>query len=53
MLNCAERHFPHSRLYENSNKPKEIPRICNSLLGKKKDLPLPPGFINQELANNF
>ena len=27
--------------------------VCGSLLGKGKDLPLPPGFMNQEPANNF
>ena len=53
MLKGAERHFLHSRLYENSNNPKQIFRICNSLLGRKKDTPFPPGFTHQELANNF
>ena len=53
MLSSAERHFLHSKLYENSNNPKQIFRICNSLLGRNKDSPLPPGFTNQELANNF
>ena len=53
MLNSAERHFLHSRLHENSNNPKQIFRICNSPLGRKKDSQLPPGFMNQELANNF
>ena len=53
MLNSAERYFLHSRLYENSSNPKQIFRICNSLLGRKKDSPFPPGFTNQELANNF
>ena len=28
-------------------------KVCNSLLGKGKDLPLPHGFMNQELADNF
>ena len=53
MQNCAERHFLHSRLHENSNNLKQIFRIRDSLLGWGKDLPLPPGFSNQELANNI
>ena len=28
-------------------------KVCDSLLGKGKDPPLPPGFTNQELADNF
>ena len=28
-------------------------KVCNSLLGKGKDPPSPPGFMNQELADNF
>ena len=27
-------------------------KVCDSLLGKGKDPPLPPGFTNQELADN-
>ena len=53
MLNCAERHFLHTRLYKNWNNPKKIFRICNSLPGRRKDLPLPPSFTNQELGDNF
>ena len=53
MLNCVERHFLHSRLYKNLNNLKQIFRICDSLLGRGKDLPLPPDFTSQELANNF
>ena len=53
MLSSAERHFLHSKLYENSNNPKQLFRICNSILGRKKDSPLPPGFTNHELAHNF
>ena len=53
MLNCAERHFLHSKHYENSDNPNQIFRICNSLVSKKEDLSLTPGFTNQELANNF
>ena len=32
---------------------KQVFKICDCLLGKGKDLPLPPGFTNQELADNF
>ena len=53
VLNSAERYFLHSRLHENPKNPKQIFRICNSLLGRKKDSPLPPGFTKQQLANNF
>ena len=28
-------------------------KVCDSLLGKDKDPPLPPGFMNQQLADNF
>ena len=27
--------------------------ICNNLLGRNQDLPLPPGFMNEELAEYF
>ena len=52
-------HHCHHKSFNNgigknyTNNPKQIFRICNSLLGRKKDSPLPPGFTNQELANNF
>ena len=31
---------------------KQVFKVCHSLLGKGKDPPLPPGFTNQELADN-
>ena len=53
MRNSADRHFLHTRLHENWNNLKQIFRICNPLLGRGKDLPLSPGFTNQELGDNF
>ena len=38
--------------HEHRRNTKYVFKVCNSLLGKGKDLPLPPGFTNQELADN-
>ena len=38
---------------ENSNNYRQIYNICNQLLGRTKESPLPPGFTNWELADRF
>ena len=52
-MDKAERDFFLLKLAENKNNYKEIFNICNGLLGRNKDLPLPPTDNIQSLANSF
>ena len=53
LMDNAERSYYTSKLTENKSNFKEIFNICNNLLGRNKDLPLPPSEDNQSLANSF
>ena len=39
--------------HEHRRNTKQVFKVCDSILGKGKDLLLPPSFTNQELADNF
>ena len=56
LLDKAERDFFWTSITENSSNYKRIYEICNHLLGRTKDSPMPPGVTNKDLAcrfNNF
>ena len=56
ILNQAEKNYYHKLVKNNHTDTKKIFAICDNLLGRNQDLPLPPGFTNEELAkcfNNF
>ena len=56
MLNLpdkAEQKFFLTSTTENSSNYKCIYEICNHLLGRSKDSPLPPGISNKDLAVRF
>ena len=38
---------------DNKNNSKEVFRICDSLLGHNQDLPIPPEYTDDQLANMF
>ena len=52
-LDKAEHEFFLNSIVENPNNYRQIYTICNQLLGRTKESPLPPGFTNQELADRF
>ena len=53
MTDQTEKEYYLTKLSESTFKTKQVFTICNNLLGKDKDLPLPPGYTNHELADNF
>ena len=53
MWNQAERSFFQEALTDNRTNFKEIFNICNTILGRTNNLPLPPSDSNITLANNF
>ena len=53
LLDKDECEFFLNSIVENSNNYRQIYTICNQLLGRTKESPLPPGFTNQELADRF
>ena len=53
MLDEAERRYCQNQLQDNSNNAKKIFGICNGILGRKRDLPLPPGYTEEEQAERF
>ena len=59
MSNCAasltkaEKDFYKKSLHNNKNNFKAIFNICNNLLGRNLDLPLPPSVNNKILAEEF
>ena len=56
ILNQANKNYFCKLVKDNHTNTKKIFAICNKLLGRNQDLPLPPGFMNEELAecfNNF
>ena len=53
LMNAAENRFYKDSLTQNQGNTKEIFKICDSLLGRNQDLPLPPGFTDEEQASHF
>ena len=53
MLSFAKKDFYKASLNENKYNYKKIYGICNTLLGRNQELPLPICNSNKELANNF
>ena len=53
MLDNAEWSYFHTNLQDHSRAFKQIFRLCNVLLGRNKDLPLPQTSSDQDLANHF
>ena len=53
LLFSAEKKYYLNIFHEHRRNTKQVFKVCDSLLGKGKDSVLPPGFTNQELANNF
>ena len=53
LLNKAKRDFFCTSVTENSSNYKRIYEICNHLLGRTKDSPMPPGVTNKDLAYRF
>ena len=53
LLDKAEWKFFLTSIIENSGSYKCIYEICNNLLGRSKDTPLPPGIPSKDLAVSF
>ena len=53
LMDSAERKFFLNKIIENKSNYKEVYNVCNQLLGRNKDLPLPPNCTNKELADRF
>ena len=56
ILNQAEKIYYCKLVENNCTDTKKIFATCDNLLGRNQGLPLPPGFMNEELAecfNNF
>ena len=47
IINKAEKDFYRKSLYDNKNDFKAIFKLCNNLLGRNLDLPLPPSVNNK------
>ena len=52
LLFSAEKKYYLNFFHEHRMNTKQVFMVCDSLLGKGKDPPNPPGFTNQELAEN-
>ena len=53
LMDAAENKFYKDSLTQHQGNRKEIFKICDSLLGRNQDLPLPPGFTDEEQASHF
>ena len=53
LLGEAERRYYQNQLQDNSHNLKKIFGICNGTLGRKRDLPFPPGYTEEEQAKRF
>ena len=49
----AECQYYCDLLSQHKTNMKEIFRVCDKLLGRNHDLPLPPGFSEEKLASRF
>ena len=52
-MDSAERRFFLDKIIENKANYNEVCKICNQLLGRNKDLPLPPDRANIQLGKDF
>ena len=53
IINQAECEYFTNMLLEYKHQSREIFRICDRLLGRNQDLPLPPGYTDEKLATMF
>ena len=53
LMDATENKFYKDSLTQHQDNTKEIFKICDSLLGWNQDLPLPPGFTEEEQASLF
>ena len=53
LLDNADRKYYHIQLQDNTHNFKKIFRICDGILGRKWDLPLPQGNTDEELSERF
>ena len=53
LLFATEKEYYHDNLHEHSGNIKQVFKLCDSLLGRKKEQLFPPGLNNQELAYKF
>ena len=53
LLDDAQRKYYHTQLQNSYHNLKEMFRICDGILGRKQDLPLPPGYTEEEQAERF
>ena len=53
LMDSAGRRFFLDKIIENKANYKEVCKICNQLLGRNTDLPLPPDGSNVQLAEDF
>ena len=53
LMDTAENKFYKDSLTQHQGNTKEIFKICDSLLGRNKDFPIPLGFTDEEQASHF
>ena len=53
IIDHTEKTHLQEKLVDDRNNYKQVFNICNNLLGRKQDLPLPPCKSKQELAGSF
>ena len=53
IIHQAECEYFINALLEHKHQSREIFRICDRILGRNKDLPLPPGHTDEELGTMF
>ena len=53
MLESSEQEYYHANLHRVKGDQHRIYELCNNLLGRDKDLPLPPTTSPASLANEF
>ena len=53
LLFSTEKKYYLDTFHEHRRNTKQVFKVCDSLLGRGKEPSLPPGFTNQELADNF
>ena len=53
LMDSAECKFFLNKIIKNKSNYKEVYNVCNQLLGRNKDLPLPPNCTNKEQADRF
>ena len=53
LMDSTEHKFFLNKIIKNKSNYKQVYNVCNQLLGRNKDLPLPPNCTNKELADRF